>query len=584
MERCILKSGRYHWLIFILLICFAVSCGAKEEPDTMIVSGTLEGQALIDYPDKPVMVAVMKNGSASSVNAINFDDIQAMVSADKANRSFEIDLTDSDLSEGDEINLVAFVDENYSTGLPNPDSGDKVGIYIDQQSYSTAYVLHKGINNGLHIVINRLIRPFDTQISGTIKGNDAGEALIVVYAGEIETLDFADLNPDKVIGYKNLYKGPSDQPYTIELLPYPADLQTERVYIIVLLDDTGVGLPAPGNIVGFHTDPSGAMPRYFAVDNREGTHLTGVDIAMRFPDASVAPPAEVRIPEPSGDIILLNGHITLPDNFDENQGAVFMVVAKTSDPASIIKSPLSAISYFARMPKGETDYSLDLSESGLFLEDEVMVIAIWDKDYNSGFPDPTPGDVIGYLSNKKDMAFSVVLSALQDSTDIPEGWSFALDKIIYNHHASITFRIDEDAAIVPRPGEAIIAIAMTAKGLFPSDPAADYAIDMDYVVGMQRFIVGQDGPPYRLEILPALYKDIEVGQDPFLLSGIYLFGLLDNDAANGAPDENEYLGYCRNPKWHTPSDTDVQDGANFAEQPLAFPNAWLTYGRMANFY
>lgn len=580
-----MKTGRYCWPLCLLLICFAISCGAKEKPE-MIVSGTLEGQALSDQSDQPVLVAVMRDGSGSSMSTINFDDIEAMVSADKESGSFEIDLTDSDLKEGDEINLVAFADDNYSQGLPNPDSGDKVGIYIDQETYSTAYMLKEGINGGFHITVNRLIRPFVTEISGTIKGKTAGEVMIVAYAGDIDTLDFTTLNPDRVIGYSRQYKDSSDQPYTIELLPYPADLQTETVYIIVLLDDTGVGLPAPGNLVGFHTDPSGAMPRYFSVDTRGGTHLTNMDVDLRFPDASGAVTTEFRIPEPCGDTILLNGDITLPSNFDENEGAVFLLVARTDDPASIMNSPLSTISYFTRLPKGETAYSLDLSETGLCLQDEVMVIALWDRDYQSGFPDPTPGDVIGYLSNKVEMTYSMMLAKLQDSADIPNGWNLSMDKVIYDHHASMAFQIDQNAAIVPQPGEAILAIAMTADGLFPPDPAADYTLDMDYVVGMQRFIVGQDGPPYVLDILPAIYRneddetrDIQVGQNPFGIDGIYLLGLLDNNPANGAPDENEYLGYCRGSKWLAPLPLHVQDGVNTVEQPITFPGAWLTMSR-----
>ncbi len=580
-----MKNGYYYWPLYLLLICFAISCGAKEKPE-IIVSGTLEGQALSDPKDQPVLVAVMRDGRGSSMSTINFDDIEAMVSADMESGSFEIDLTDSDLKEGDEINLVAFADDNYSQGLPNPDSGDKVGIYIDQENYSTAYMLKEGINDGFHITVNRLIRPFVTEISGTIKGKTAGEMMIVAYAGDIDTLDFTTLNPDRVIGYSCQYKDSSDQPYTIELLPYPAELQTETVYIIVLLDDTGVGLPAPGNLVGFYTDPSGAMPRYFPVDTRGGTHLSGIDVDMSFPDASGALKTEFRIPEPCGDTILLDGDIALPSNFDENEGAVFLLVARTDDPASIMKSPFSTIDYFTRLPKGETSYSLDLSETGLCLQDEVMVIALWDRDYQRGFPDPTPGDVIGYLSNKMEMTYSMMLSKPQDSADIPNGWNLSVDKVIYDHHASIAFQIDQNAAIVPQPGEAVLAIAMTASGLFSSDPAADYTMDMDYVVGMQRFIVGQDGPPYVLDILPAIYRneddgtrDVQVSQDPFGLDGIYLLGLLDDNPANGAPDENEYLGYCRGPRWLAPLPFHVQDGVNTLEQPMIFPGAWLTFSR-----
>lgn len=573
-----MKTGNYYWPLYILLICFAISCGAKEKPE-MVVSGTLEGQSLNDNPDQPVLVAVMRDGSGSSMSTINLNGIEAMVSADTQNGTFEIDLTDSDLEEGDKINLVAFVDENYSQGLPNPDSGDKVGIYIDQESYSTTYTLKEGINSGFHIMVNRLIRPFVTDISGTLKGKAAGEAMIVAYAGDIDTLDFTSLDSDRVIGYSRQYKGSSDQPYSIELLPYPADLETEKVYILVLLDDTDVGLPAPGNLVGFHTDTPGTMPRYFSVGTGDGTHLTGIDVDLSLADASDA----LRIPEPCGDIILLNGDISLPSNFDENEGAVFLLVAKTDDPASIMKSPLSSISYFTKLPKGETSYFLDLSETGLCLHDEVMLIALWDRDYQSGFPDPTPGDVIGYLSNKKEMAYSMALSNLQGSTDIPEGWDLSLNKVIYDHHASIAFQIDQNAAIVPQPGEAILAIAMTAKGLFPLDPAVEYTLDMDYVVGMQRFIVGQDGPPYSLDILPAIYRneddeirDIQVSENPFGLNGIYLLGLLDNNPANGVPDEDEYLGYCQSSKWGMPLRLHVQDGVNTVEQPITFPGAWLT--------
>lgn len=571
-------------IILIALCCLvAISCGVKDEPEKLMLAGTVNGAALADYPDQPVMVALMRDGSALTPGSFTLDAIEAMVSVDTTSRSFEFDLTDSDLKEGDEIYLVAFVDVNYTEGLPDPDAGDNAGIYIDRDSYSPTVALHKGLNSGFDIAVNRLIRPNSTEISGTIIGEAAGEVLIVAYAGEITGLDFTSLNPDQVIGYSRQYKGASDKAYTIDLLPYPAGLETDTVYIVVLLDDTGRGLPAPGNLVGFHSDASGTRPEYFRVDARSASRMSGVDIHLRFPDASGALTTEVRIPEPSGDDIYLNGHVTLPDDYDENEGALFLLVAHSNDPMTIMQYPLSSLSYFTRMPKGETYFELDLSDTGLNLEDEVMVVALWDKDYTRGFPNPTQGDVIGYLGNKKEMSYYTTLSQWQDKPDLPDGWRLSVDKIIYDQEASLEFTLDESAPIVPQAGEAILVVAMTEDAIYPPDPDADYSIDMDYIVATRRFIVGQDGPPYMLNILPALYKGIDVNQYPFGLSNIFLFALLDNDSSNSLPDQTEYIGYCPQDRLPAPLAVNIQDGVNIVEQMLSFPSFNLTYGNKDDF-
>jgi hypothetical protein len=195
------------FILFLMLALLITSCGQDSAPETLIVSGRLEGSSLEANPGKPLLVAVLRHDPHRAPNLSSLDDVVLMVSADKADFSFRIDLTESGLGPGDAINLLAFADLNFGPGLPSPDAGDTVGFYIDEETFSPACTLQTGLNEGITIRVNRVIQPYRTLISGTVEDSPAGEILIVAYAGDIDSLDFTNWDVDQAVGYVRQVKG-----------------------------------------------------------------------------------------------------------------------------------------------------------------------------------------------------------------------------------------------------------------------------------------------------------------------------------------------------------------------------------------
>jgi len=547
------------------------ACGETGNAAPLIVTGTVDGAPVEEHTDRPILAAVLRSGIDGQIGLDDLDDVLALVSVDKKTLRFEFDLTDSGLQPGDEIVLAAFVDVDAEGQFPNPNPGDYIGFYMDEENFATAYRLHPGRNNAIRISINRLLRPHTARVSGVVKTDLTGDLLIAAYAGEIDTLDFTDFDPNKMIGYARLFKGAHRVAYTLRILPYPQDVVTDRVYMAVFLDEAGTGILQPGNLIGFHTDGTGMMPELLYIDPDRDCDLTSVDIDLLFPDADGNRNLALRIPEPSGDTIVLSGVFETPSAFNREEGAVFLMVADSDHPPGLPGTPLSSIAYFARMPVDQTRFSLDLTKTGLALGDEVMVLALWDRDFQAGFPRSTAGDQVGLLQNKTQMRTAVQLSRGLDYSDTSGGWTFAINKVIYDHRAAIDFLFSsaDDLDLEPQPGDAVIAVAVTRQGL----DLSTRTIDMDYVVGMTRVTVGMDGPPYTLKILPAIYQEIDVSEHPFGISDLYLFAILDANE-NGAPDIGEALGFSgsRIPltRIYLPRTFDVVDGMNVLSYPVVF--------------
>ncbi|MBW1899491.1 MAG: hypothetical protein JRI61_10585, partial [Deltaproteobacteria bacterium] len=123
-------------ITFLFIILLLISCGEKSKPQEISISGTVGGQGILDYPDKPVLVAALKNGDFGKISANPLSNIIKLISVDKKN-SFRIDLTETGLSAGDKIYLIAFVDVNFTGSTPFTDTGDIIGFYSESDSLST---------------------------------------------------------------------------------------------------------------------------------------------------------------------------------------------------------------------------------------------------------------------------------------------------------------------------------------------------------------------------------------------------------------------------------------------------------------
>ncbi len=104
--------------------------------------------------DGPVFVVVAKSYDLENLDA---DDILAFESVHTDNKRYSIDLSGTGLKAGDAVSVLAFADNDYSSGsgIPFPTTGDDVGFYFEDSQYSIAYRLQAGINANIDIDVNK---------------------------------------------------------------------------------------------------------------------------------------------------------------------------------------------------------------------------------------------------------------------------------------------------------------------------------------------------------------------------------------------------------------------------------------------
>ncbi len=512
-------------LLFAAL--FLASCGAPGE-----TRRTLSGSIRIEPADieGPFFVALANTTDLAAIERDPLSSIVEVLAVGENDWSFSIDLSQSSLKAGDEIAIIAFADSDYRGGVPYPTAGDYAGLYIDGTRFTMGYRLSEGANDGITITINRRVYDFEAAVSGSIVADGPSDCVLIAYAGDIDSLDFSLLDFDAVIGYRRLggERFPSD--YSMKILPYGFDAPVSNVYLLALFDRNGNGVPDTGDGIGYYSSNPSGMPTLITI---ERGMRAGLDIVERL-----------RIPAPSGTAMSLAGSFDPPAVYGADATPVFIIVAASADPNAIFDDPLSVIRYFRKLPRGTSSFDLDLSGAGLIPGEEVMVLALWDRDYVAGFPEPGPGDYAGFYQNNGELRNTVSLQQ-GETTVQPDagGWSFELRRKIFDHNASVSFMLDPGGLPVYGDGDRAILVAVHKNGV---NLLQMQITDMDYIVGMANLPLDFTAV-HALTIFPALYCNPATGNtiagDPFELRDIYLFAILDNDPANGRPDGGEYLGY-----------------------------------------
>ncbi|MDY6933574.1 MAG: hypothetical protein SVZ03_05035 [Spirochaetota bacterium] len=497
------------------------------------ISGTIEmpGGEAYDEKSNPVFLVIANTDDPNLIIKEPVDRIKyfkkllppkdGMQSID-----FNIDLSKTDLKAGDTIFLLALWDKDYTGGFPNPTLGDYVGFYLDINSMSPSYTLRQDDNEDLSFRISRKIYTFDSEIKGTILGDDIGEATIIAYAGEINSLDYKyAFDVDSIIGYKRINKNEGDLNYTLKIMPYGYDLPIQNVYLFAFLDKNVNKTPDSGDKIGFYTSATDDIPKQITV--KEGsTSNKNIDMIMDMPQSS-------------GYDITLSGSFECPEAYDENSKPIYIIIAQTDDLNALLDDPHSAMKYFYRMPPGETNFNVALSSTDIKPGDKVFVLALWDKDYTGGFPDPTEGDYIGFLQKRFDIGLELELS--EGVNHVPSlGHVFRVNRKIYNHNSSITLNLDmgdlseEDY----QDGDKVILLAIKSMGI---NLLLSGNSITDYVLGSTTVNIDFD-TNYNIKISPAILDDM-VLEDPFGIEGIYIAAILDNKPHNGLIDIGENIGY-----------------------------------------
>ncbi|MDY6933505.1 MAG: hypothetical protein SVZ03_04685 [Spirochaetota bacterium] len=531
-----------------------------------------EGVVLNDDPTKALFLLVAATDDPNEIfeNPLGtvryFEKIQPMTTGTNE-IDFLISLTETDNVAGDDVFIMAYLDMNYHAGLSFPGDGDYVGFYMNAEEFSPTYKLKEVENDQINFKLDRKAYSFDSEINGTIIGDDAGELTIVAYAGEINSFDLENaIEFDAVIGYLKTEKKGFDLDYTLKILPFGSDVPVEDVFIISFLDNNYNGKPDGGDKVGFYIKEqqnSGytmQVPSTIRVDEGQ---LNNIDMKMLF-----------NIPIPSGFNISLEGSFEKPDGYNENSPPVFLMVAQADDIAIMFEDPLNAIKYFYKMPPGVNTFNIDLSITDIVpgdpedLKDDVVILAIWDKDSDGGFLDPTEGDYVGYVQSNEAYAYSV---NLQDGVNtIPSnGFEFKLNKRFYQHNSSVTFWLDKGLFSGGLyDGDNIMIVAIHKDGVNYSS----MEMDIDYVIANMTFDAkfGQENK-FNLKIFPIIYEGIPV-QEPFAIDDIFIFAIHDSNR-NESPDEGERLAfywYC--PFWflYLPDYWDLFDEENLLSRSIRF--------------
>ncbi len=445
---------------------------------------------------------------------------------------FNIDLSNTDLLPGDEVMVMTIAEQDLKRGeFPNPTRGDVIGIYQNPKDFKFSFKLKDGVNNinpdsNWTYSVNKTIKNNSVAISGILNDNDANDVLLIAYNKPFTSLNFSEFDINYVIGYKKFSKPTGDFSYTFNLLPYADDLPLNGISIIGLFDINQNGKPDAGDKIGFYSR-SGSMPSVISLAGNQ----SGIDITPRM-----------TIPASSSTPLSIAGNIDALSEYSLSEKPCYIVIAKTKFPSELIDNPISVIKDFKKLEAGQTDFNIDLSQTGLQENDEVMIVALWDKDAITGdFPNVTKGDVIGYFQNSRELQYTVKLKKGVNYIISNNDWRFNLNKEVYDYFAEVSGNITD-----PENGNVVmIAYAGEISSL-------DFtSINIDNVIGYSTINKTSETQPYRIKIIPC-GKNIPI-------SGVTIIAMLDSNN-NGKPDENEKIGYYSLNNDNMPTSVTINSG------------------------
>lgn len=521
-------SSKLPVIVYIFFALLLNSCAAFMETD-ISVSGKVEVAVSKAGSDNSVFLVISKTIDYKKILDDPLNTIVDMVMIDSTG-TFNVDLSESSVGTGDKVCFFAFSTENYQGGIPNLSEGDIVGYYIDSATYSYYYTLRGGENSGIVVTLDKTYKENQASVSGTIKGTESGDVMVIAYTGEITSMD-ADIDYSKVIGFKNMSKDSADTAYTMELLPFCPAFPIANVYIIAVLDVNKNGIPDNGDKLGFHVNDS-KIPIQVTLSNGINS---GIDLEFTM---------DYTEPSTGGDEISISGTITAPSGYttDISTKPVFIIITTAADADELFENPMSTIKYFVKLPQGTTSYNIDLTNTGLKAGDEIRIIALWDRDYTGGFPNLTAGDMIGYYQNSSEFSYSKILSEGANTAPINGGWTFAVNKTYTTNSATVngTIKGTESGKVI------IIAYNGEINSL-------DAEIDMDKIIGYTDVTKGASDAPYSIDLFPFISS--------FPVSGVYLIAILDLNN-NGRPDDGDRLGFYSSDSKGIPTLVTLNNAAN----------------------
>jgi hypothetical protein len=537
----------------VTVIAFS-SCQALDKDDAVIAGSVAVDEAIQRAQNAPVFVAVAKDGDMEAIQHDPTNTIITIIQPDEFG-TFSIECKDYGLKSGDEVFLFAFVDNDYTGGIPFPTPGDAVGFYYN--GFKLSYTI--GVDGEANILINRQQYDFDANIIGILDGTESGNVIIIAYAGDFNSSNFSDIDINAVIGYKKIVKPANPVNFTLPVMPYGYNVPIGGVYVIALLDVNDNGIPDEGDYIGFAVESGSNTPVALTVTNGVVSAST-IKFLMQIygePDTNDPP-------------LTITGQFDAPSGYssDPNSKPIFIVVAKGSDPNEVftnIKNLNTQTFDYIRVTQGDDTFALTLSRSKFNPGDSVFVFALWDKDYTGGLPNATAGDILGFVMNKSNFAYTVTLqqgdnqlikSGTQYLFNGQNGYSFALNRIVYNHNAAIRFQLEkgshDDTQFANGTKVLCVAVYDTQDIAQQFLQNGTYNLDMDKIIATADVRINHESGSdttvyYTMPVMPALHESIPAMKDGELfINNVWVLAVLDSNG-NGKPDDGEYIGYYWKP-------------------------------------
>ena len=470
----------------------------------------LSGTVAIDFDkDKvkgPMFLVVARGDDLEVIQSDLQNSVADIVSLDINQPSFDIDLSKSKLEVGDKISLFAFIDNDFKGGIPKMDPGALMGIFLDKESFSTGYTIKEDKNEDLKIHINREYFAFEKELVGTIKGQYTGQLFIIAYTGEVTSLDFKNIDYDKVVAFKKFNKTDPELRYQLKILPFGRYFPIEKAYLFVIFDANGNGKPDPGEKVSYYSASTKSIPSSIAID---GDGKIDIDLDL-----------SIKIPEVVADGSLsLSGKLAIHPDKLVGEKPMFVVVADASDQRAIMRTPFKTIKAFTRVENGQKDFSIDLAAAGCVAGDKVMIIALHDLDSVGGFPDPSPGDFLGFYFNEQQMSQVYTLQP-GNNADI----NIDVNREVFGFEKTLGGKITGTY----KGNMLVVAYAAELTSL-------DFnRLDFNKIIGITQFTKSTESAEYELPILPYGFN--------LPIKTAYVFAVFDENG-NGKPDPGEMVGY-----------------------------------------
>lgn len=497
------------WSIFVMAVLTLVACGKGVQETRLTLSGAVTFGGLDPQAMGPVFVAVLNQSPMGGDKKSLANAILAITTISKSDPNFSFTLTSKVAHPGDAVFITAFADNDFKIGIPNPNAGDLIGYYVNEETLTPVYVLEKGDNTGIDIALTKEIFDYQASVSGRILGDTEGIVTVVAYAGDITSIDVAQIDLYDVIGFSQFEKGGEPVTFDLSIFPYGYNVPIENVYLIALVDANSNHAIDGGDRVGFYTH-SESLPQLLTI--RAGK-AEGYDIT---PD--------ITLSDPSGDDLRISGSVVIPESLDPVIGntPLFVMVVKSDENlnlSTLASGDLKSISNFQKLTDGNREFSMDLSETGLAAGDKVVVIAVCDLAYTAGFPVVGVGDYIGYYVDVASLGPEITLVD-GGNPDI----SLSLNKEVFDYEASLSGHIPAgyhgDATVFPYFGD-------IAKLDF-SD------MNVDAVPGYTRLTLTGDAVDFTIPIFP-------YGHD-LPIENCYLVIFVDAKKNNRA-DAGDLLGF-----------------------------------------